>query len=67
VKSENPYRLDGQTALVTGAGRGIGRAVALALAAALTELILVSRTSSELDEVARAVAASGGKALALPL
>jgi NAD(P)-dependent dehydrogenase (short-subunit alcohol dehydrogenase family) len=59
-------RLDGKTALVTGAGRGIGRAVAVALAAAGAELILVSRTRSQLDEVARAIAASGGKALVMP-
>jgi NAD(P)-dependent dehydrogenase (short-subunit alcohol dehydrogenase family) len=60
------FRLDGKTALVTGAGRGIGRATALALAAAGAELILVSRTPSQLDEVARKIASRGGKALAVP-
>ena len=60
------FRLDGKTALVTGAGRGIGRATALALAAAGAELILVSRTPSQLDEVARKIASPGGKARALP-
>jgi len=59
-------RLDGKTALVTGAGRGIGRAVAVALAAAGAELVLVSRTRSQLDEVAREIATSGGKALVMP-
>jgi NAD(P)-dependent dehydrogenase (short-subunit alcohol dehydrogenase family) len=59
-------RLDGKTALVTGAGRGIGRAVALALAAAGAELILVSRTLSQLEEVAREVAQRDGKAQVLP-
>jgi NAD(P)-dependent dehydrogenase (short-subunit alcohol dehydrogenase family) len=62
----SPFRLDGKTALVTGAGRGIGRATALALADAGAELILVSRTPSELDEVAREIASHGGKAQALP-
>src|SRR5579885_2058199 len=30
----DPFRLDGRTALVTGAGRGLGRGIALGLAAA---------------------------------
>jgi NAD(P)-dependent dehydrogenase (short-subunit alcohol dehydrogenase family) len=59
-------RLDGKTALVTGAGRGIGRAVAVALAAAGAELILVSRTRSQLDEVAHVIASGGAKASVLP-
>lgn len=37
------FRLDGQTALVTGANRGIGRAIALALAEAGADIIAVSR------------------------
>jgi NAD(P)-dependent dehydrogenase (short-subunit alcohol dehydrogenase family) len=59
-------RLDGKTALVTGAGRGIGRATALALATAGAELILVSRTRSQLDEVAREIEKDAGKAQVLP-
>jgi NAD(P)-dependent dehydrogenase (short-subunit alcohol dehydrogenase family) len=51
---------------VTGAGRGIGRAVALALAAAGAELVLVSRTASELDEVVDEIASGGGNARSLP-
>jgi NAD(P)-dependent dehydrogenase (short-subunit alcohol dehydrogenase family) len=66
VAGDSAFRLDGKMALVTGAGRGIGRAVALALAAAGAELMLVSRTPSELDEVAREIASGGGKARALP-
>jgi NAD(P)-dependent dehydrogenase (short-subunit alcohol dehydrogenase family) len=62
--TDSAFRLDGKTALVTGAGRGIGRAAALALAAA--ELILVSRTKRELDEVAREITSRGGNAQALP-
>jgi NAD(P)-dependent dehydrogenase (short-subunit alcohol dehydrogenase family) len=60
-------RLDGKTALVTGAGRGIGRAIALALAAAGADLVLVSRTRSQLDEVAHEIESGGGKAQVLPL
>ena len=65
--ADSAFRLDGKTALVTGAGRGIGRAVALALAAAGAELVLVSRTSSELDEVAGQIKSGGGNARALVL
>jgi NAD(P)-dependent dehydrogenase (short-subunit alcohol dehydrogenase family) len=63
--ADSAFRLDGKTALVSGAGRGIGRAVALALATAGAELILVSRTRSQLDEVVREIASRGGKARAL--
>jgi NAD(P)-dependent dehydrogenase (short-subunit alcohol dehydrogenase family) len=65
AQSVDNFRLDGKTALVTGAGRGIGRAVALALATAGAELILVSRTRSQLDEIALEIAQGGGKARAL--
>jgi len=66
MAGDSAFRLDGKMALVTGAGRGIGRAVALALAAAGAELVVVSRTPSELDEVACEIASGGGKARALP-
>jgi NAD(P)-dependent dehydrogenase (short-subunit alcohol dehydrogenase family) len=64
--SAEPFRLDGKTALVTGAGRGLGRGIALALAAAGAEAILNSRTPGQLDAVAAEIAAAGGKARALP-
>ena len=64
--SGDSFRLDGKTALVTGAGRGIGRAAALALAAAGAELMLVSRTPRQLAEVAREIAQNGGRARTLP-
>lgn len=57
-------RLDGMTALVTGAGRGIGRGCAQALAEAGAEVICVSRTRSELDELVADIEALGGKARA---
>jgi len=62
----NNFRLDGKTALVTGAGRGIGRAIALALADAGAELVLVSRTKSQLDAVAREIEGAGGNARVMP-
>jgi NAD(P)-dependent dehydrogenase (short-subunit alcohol dehydrogenase family) len=66
TSADSVFRLDGKTALVTGAGRGIGRACAMALAAAGAELLLVSRTASELDKVARDIVRGGGKARPLP-
>src|SRR5262249_55197087 len=66
TSADSAFRLDGKIALVTGAGRGIGRAVALAPAAAGAELILVSRTPSQLGEVADEIARDGGTARVLP-
>jgi NAD(P)-dependent dehydrogenase (short-subunit alcohol dehydrogenase family) len=67
MAATDPFRLDGKTALVTGAGRGIGRAVSLALAAAGAELVLISRTRAELEEVAGEIARQGGRAQPVPL
>jgi NAD(P)-dependent dehydrogenase (short-subunit alcohol dehydrogenase family) len=64
--TDAPFRLDGKVALVTGAGRGLGRGIALALAAAGAELLLNSRSPTELDAVAAEIAATGGKATPLP-
>ena len=46
-------RLEGQTAVVTGATSGIGRAVSLALAHEGARLVLVGRDQERLEEVAR--------------
>ena len=55
-------RLDGLCAVVTGAGRGIGRAAALALAEAGADLVLISRTQTDLDEVSARIGEIGGDA-----
>jgi len=57
--------LNGQIALVTGAGRGIGRAISLSLAGAGATVALVSRTIVQLDNVRREIEAKGGKAVSL--
>ena len=58
--------LDGQTALVTGGGRGIGKAIALALAEAGAEVVVnYANSAGAADEVLAAITAAGGNAYAL--
>jgi 3-oxoacyl-[acyl-carrier protein] reductase len=52
--------LQGQTALVTGGGRGIGRNIALELAAAGMRVVVTGRTREQVEAVA---AETGGQAL----
>jgi 7-alpha-hydroxysteroid dehydrogenase len=52
--------LDGQVAVVTGAGRGIGRAIALALGEAGATVVCAARTTVEIERTAATIAASGG-------
>jgi 7-alpha-hydroxysteroid dehydrogenase len=60
------FRLDGQVAIVTGAGRGIGRASALALAEQGADVVLAARTEDQLREVAAEVEAMGRRAVVVP-
>jgi len=58
--------LEGRVAIVTGASQGIGRALAAGFAEAGASVLLAARTVSSLENVAREIAAQGGKALAVP-
>lgn len=57
------FRVDGQVAIVTGAGKGIGAAIARALAEAGANVVLGARTQSDLDLVAADIRALGQQAL----
>jgi NAD(P)-dependent dehydrogenase (short-subunit alcohol dehydrogenase family) len=57
------FDLSGKVAIVTGAGRGMGRYMALDLARYGADLVLCSRTLSELERVGGEVEALGRKAL----
>ena len=54
--------LEGQTAIVTGAGRGIGRAVGESLANAGARVFLAARTAREINAAASAIRANGDNA-----
>jgi NAD(P)-dependent dehydrogenase (short-subunit alcohol dehydrogenase family) len=49
------FRLDGQVALVTGAGAGLGAGIAIGLAEAGAEVVLVGRTQATLEQTAEAI------------
>ncbi|WP_424950329.1 SDR family NAD(P)-dependent oxidoreductase [Deinococcus sp.] len=55
-------KLQGQTALITGATSGIGRGIAMALAAEGAHVVVSGRDASRGDETVQAIRAAGGQA-----
>ena len=59
------FSLKGKRALITGASRGLGLGCAQALADAGAEVILVGRTTTDLDTAVTSIVAKGGRATGL--
>lgn len=59
------FRLDGQVALVTGAGRGIGQAAAIALAEAGADVVVAARTAEQVEATAETIRSLGRRSEAV--
>jgi NAD(P)-dependent dehydrogenase (short-subunit alcohol dehydrogenase family) len=59
-------KLEAQTVVVTGAGRGIGRAIAVRCAREGAQVVLAARTDSELHETAEQIGEKNGRPLVVP-
>ena len=64
---DQPYSLEGRTAFVTGASRGIGRGIALALAKAGAAVACAARALDDVRSAAAEIEAAGGRACTLRL
>jgi NAD(P)-dependent dehydrogenase (short-subunit alcohol dehydrogenase family) len=60
------FRLDGKTAIVTGAARGLGHAMALGFAEAGANLVLNARDPRTLETAVQEIRVLGGQAVAVP-
>jgi dehydrogenase/reductase SDR family member 4 len=63
--SQNPFRLDGRVAIITGASKGIGASIAQTFATNGAKVIVSSRKQAAVDEVVAEIQAAGGEALAV--
>lgn len=64
---DETMRLNGKTAIVTGASRGIGRAIAQRLAREGASTVLCARDGEALNQEVRDIASAGGAAAAIAL
>lgn len=58
-------RLEGKTAIVTGASRGIGRAIAMRLAGEGAQVVLCARDGNLMEHAVKEIASAGGRAAEL--
>ncbi len=58
------FKLQGRVALVTGAGRNLGKEIALTLAEAGADVVVTSRTLSEIEKTAEEIKGKGRRTLA---
>lgn len=58
-------RLEGQVALITGAGSGIGRGIAATCAREGARVVAVSKTAAHAEETVRTIRGAGGEATAI--
>jgi NAD(P)-dependent dehydrogenase (short-subunit alcohol dehydrogenase family) len=58
-------QLNGQVAIVTGAGRGFGKAIALRFAQEGAAVTVTARSTDQIETVAREIRAAGGRAHAV--
>lgn len=65
MSQENPFRLDGAVAIVTGAAAGIGRAIALTFAKAGAAVVVSDLKSAGAAAVTAAINKSDGQAIGL--
>jgi 2-deoxy-D-gluconate 3-dehydrogenase len=63
---DQPFRLDGAVAVVTGGGSGIGRASARMLARAGARVMVVDRDERGMEGAVAEIAADGGSAAGIP-
>ncbi len=60
------FSVEGQVAIVTGAGRGLGAGTAVALAEAGADVVISARTADQLEQVAEQIRSLGRQVVVVP-